>query len=438
MEFSGELRAEGQLAAALLERVERRAVGQHRRARLEALRAAGRASRAWLRETGALKHTDARLRARLALRAADVDATSWRPYEFADASLGESATPKLCQLHAPAAAAAAAAADAGLVEGMRGLLRERLHAAMEALLATPVDDVRAAVADADAAAQVLDIMDDEGPADPRAAGGGDDDGGATAIYADGAALPAALSRALEAIEDERVAAEVRLWAADGVSDRGREEATAGGAAADVDEEADDAAAVEALEVQAWLELDALSTRLGYASVPMELLGLLPPPPAAGWPLEFAQVGAAAPHHERQRARTRSHARARRHATVVCGSHAAHLPPSCTVHLSRHTRHTRLASLPSQARAAFREGSRAELQESLDWPMELRTSARYTPTDSAYPALRRASRFSYAIWAVLAASADGVALQPVLEAEGTCERLRMALLRMRELSSRLEG
>ena len=193
---------------------------------------------------------------------------------------------------------------------------------------------------------------------------------------------------------------------------------------------DDAAAVEALEVQAWLELDALSARLGYASVPLELLGLLPPPPAAGWPLEFAQVGA-----RRAAPRASTSQGTRRHATVTCGSRAAHLPPSCTVHLSRHTRHKRHASLPSQARATFREGSRAELQESLDWPMELRTSARYTPTDSAYPALRRASRFSYAIWAVLAASADGVALQRVRVAADGAASDAIAIVRQRRESRR---
>ena len=188
--------------------------------------------------------------------------------------------------------------------------------------------------------------------------------------------------------------------------------------------------MEALEVQAWLELDALSARLGYASVPLELLGLLPPPPAAGWPLEFAQVGA-----RRAAPRASTSQGTRRHATVTCGSRAAHLPPSCTVHLSRHTRHKRHASLPSQARATFREGSRAELQESLDWPMELRTSARYTPTDSAYPALRRASRFSYAIWAVLAASADGVALQRVRVAADGAASDAIAIVRQRRESRR---
>jgi hypothetical protein len=104
--------------------------------------------------------------------------------------------------------------------------------------------------------------------------------------------------------------------------------------------------------------------------------LLPPPPTSGWPLEFAQQ-----------------------------------------------------------RAAYRHSARAELDAKLageGWPAELSPVGQATLVlaDDAYPALRRATRLSYAIWAVISAD-DPV--QPVLEAMGTSERLRMALLRMRDLA-----
>ena len=93
-------------------------------------------------------------------------------------------------------------------------------------------------------------------------------------------------------------------------------------------------------------------------------------------------------------------------------------------------------VPWQARAAFREGQKAELQAALEWPVELQTASAYTPAADAYPPRRRATRFSYAIWAVI--SPEGEELQPVLEAEGASERLRLALLRMRDLAGRLES
>ena len=113
------------------------------------------------------------------------------------------------------------------------------------------------------------------------------------------------------------------------------------------------------------------------SVPLELLGLLPPAPAAGWPAEFAQ-----------------------------------------------------------AAVADIEAQRAKLQTSLNGPAEAHADARFTPADGEhYPTLRRCTRFSYAIWAVISPADESH--QPVLEAVGTCERLRMAQLRMRTLSGQLE-
>ena len=50
-----------------------------------------------------------------------------------------------------------------------------------------------------------------------------------------------------------------------------------------------------------------------------------------------------------------------------------------------------------------------------------------------PSGRRATRLSYAIWAVLAP--EGSPLQRVLEVTSTAERLRFAILRMRLLTGR---
>ena len=75
------------------------------------------------------------------------------------------------------------------------------------------------------------------------------------------------------------------------------DSAAEGSAAEGSVDAADAVAAEAaqqlktLEVQTWLELDAflraIEKRNGALPVPAQLLGLLPPPPRAGWPSEFA-------------------------------------------------------------------------------------------------------------------------------------------------------
>ena len=59
-----------------------------------------------------------------------------------------------------------------------------------------------------------------------------------------------------------------------------------------------------------------------------------------------------------------------------------------------------------------------------------------PYDHAlYPARRRAQRLSYAIWAVI--GSDGSELQPLVEAQSTCDRLRLALRRMRDVAAQLK-
>ena len=60
---------------------------------------------------------------------------------------------------------------------------------------------------------------------------------------------------------------------------------------------------------------------------------------------------------------------------------------------------------------------------------------YVPVDhSVYPSRRRAQRLSWAVWGVIAG--QGVELQPLLDASSTSDRLRMALLRMRDVMKQI--
>ena len=68
----------------------------HRVGVAQVLRASGRASRAWLWQTRALGATDAPLRRRMALAHAAAEEVHWRPFEFANASIGLVPMPPLC------------------------------------------------------------------------------------------------------------------------------------------------------------------------------------------------------------------------------------------------------------------------------------------------------------------------------------------------------
>ena len=132
----------------------------------------------------------------------------------------------------------------------------------------------------------------------------------------------------------------------------------------------------------WLELDDLlktlaNLRKQAAPVPSQLLGLLPPPPAAGWPKTFGLVAV-----QKQ--------------------------------------------LDERYRGALAEGEGAAAASV--WS--------YVPYDHAvYPARRRAQRLSFAIWAVI--GGDGSELQPLVEAESASDRLRLALRRMRDVAAQLK-
>jgi len=112
-------------------------------------------------------------------------------------------------------------------------------------------------------------------------------------------------------------------------------------------------------------------------VPAQLLSLLPPPPRAGWPAEFAL----------------------RHEVV-----------------------------------GLRE--RAAAQRAMDMFNPLDDPEPYVPWSELWPARRRAQRLSFAIW--LAIREQNRDLQLVLETASTADRLRLALCRLRELREQVKG
>ena len=88
-------------------------------------------------------------------------------------------------------------------------------------------------------------------------------------------------------------------------------------------------------------------------------------------------------------------------------------------------------------------------EPAGWPDDFqlkRVSAKFgtliESVDEGYPARKRAERLSWMIWSVIGDqkvgvnSFEGSPYQPLIEAESSAERLRMALLRLRELRNML--
>ncbi len=162
-------------------------------------------------------------------------------------------------------------------------------------------------------------------------------------------------------------------------------------------EAEEAQTLAALEQQVWMQLDAflraLATRKdGALPVPAQLLSLLPPPPAEGWPEGFVLHRVALALEEQAAAAA---------ATAAAAAAAA---PGASAH------------------AEGDDPSRAESPPDLE---------PFVPCDhTLYPARRRAQRLSNSIWLLIGdESAD---LQPALEARSTSERMRLALERIREM------
>ena len=292
--------------------------------------ACARRARGFLRTSGVTAPRRA-LQQRLLMAAAAAEEAHWREYEHANLSLSIHQT-----LSLPDAAVGESTwrGEAGAIEA--------------ALRLTPMPPCGRDAAEAAAG-------EDAGSAAAAAAAEAADE-----AYRRSPQVLAALDRALGSEADGD--------GGDGDGDGGGGDGGDGG---------DEGREMAGLEVQVWVELDALLATLqrrgAEPAVPTQLLGLLPPPPAVGWPVGFELARVAAPLRER-------------------------------------------------FEAAQSEG------------MAAASLYAYVPHDRTYPARRRAQRLSYAIWAVVGGA--GVDLQPLLEAPSTSERLRLALLRMRAVAEQL--
>ena len=187
------------------------------------------------------------------------------------------------------------------------------------------------------------------------------------------AIRTALTDAIDATEGVEAALELTLTP---------DQAVEVDASAGLDEQAE----LAALEVQLWLELDAFLRALAARSgggmpAPAQVLSLLPPPPAAGWPDEFLLEDVVAKLREQ--------------------------------------------AASQRAMAMFNPSVADEIEPFVPCSREL------------YPPRRRAQRLSFAVW-VLIAGGDNELLQRALEAPSTADRMRMAMLRLRELRAQLEA
>ena len=144
------------------------------------------------------------------------------------------------------------------------------------------------------------------------------------------------------------------------------------------------------------ELQRLTSDLRETTVPVpsQLLGLLPPPPAAGWPDTF-QLG-----------RIRS----------------------------------RLKDKYRELEPYFQLA--AQGKDEAGSPAATRAQS-YVPADPAYSPRKRAERLSWLIWVLIGDqkvgvnSFEGSPYQALVEADGTAERLRLALRKMREVKEALK-
>ena len=120
--------------------------------------------------------------------------------------------------------------------------------------------------------------------------------------------------------------------------------------------------------------------------PIQLLGLLPPTPETGWPSTFALQRVL---DELNQAET--------------------------------------------ARRLWTEELVDVLGPAPTPPADSETSE-YVRVDARYPARRRAQRLSYSVWQVIASYVEGLELTPVLEVPSVADRLRLALIRLRDLTA----
>ena len=162
-------------------------------------------------------------------------------------------------------------------------------------------------------------------------------------------------------------------------------------AEEAEAEAAEAEALALLEVQVWVELDDLLQKLRSLAAsnpqsvptPTYMLGMLPPPPATGWPESFKLQ-------------------------------------------------------------AIADRKRVEYEAELGKPVVGLRKQSYVPVDERYPSRRRAERLSWVVWEMIGDqrigvnSLEGTPYQALIEVEGTAERLRLALLKTREIKERLRN
>ena len=311
-------------------------------------------------------------RRRMVMAAAVAEELCWREYEnLGDVELdGVTLPPALCMFDTSVGVAADAAARE---EGAVAAAMAAVVANAAAVAATGDDDA----AEGGAALSPLSDADDGGSAD------------ATGAATEAAGGPSGWDELCTSC-DPLLAALVEATASTpcGMSDAA---AIAREIALEEEEAAEEARALEQLEVQVWVELDALLRGLarvaGSASMPApsQLLGLLPDPPRPhGWPDDFAL----------QR---------------------------IVVELRKH--------------AARRRGRAAPLDAPQSADAQLGPEPYIEHARECYPPRRRATRLSYQLWPLI--REEGLRLQPALdECPSTAERLRMALLRLRQLQARI--
>lgn len=332
----------------------------------EALRAAARVSQRFLMRTGAGSAVASMfVRQRMAAAAAAAEASSWLAYEALQLSVDASGSlAPLNQLNASAAAECSADAPSEVQTALSEVMMPP---------SGPSGQLEDALYDGSVASQWLDEA---------------------IAHVTEAAEGWGASNRTDETERAGPGETGEVGAVRGPRDAG-EVGDAGDAALD-EAASEDEALLAQLEIQVWLELNELLALLGreVASVPVptQLLGILPPPPAGGWPEDFVLSSVATTLADKYKTEVRTEADA------AMGANEAN---------------------------AVRPRS-------------------YVPLDTRYPPRKRAERLSWAVWAVIGDQKVGVnsfggsPYQVLLEADGTAERLRLARAKLREIKGRLEG
>ena len=189
----------------------------------------------------------------------------------------------------------------------------------------------------------------------------------------------------------------------------------GEGAAAADEDDDQLIVLHAIEVQIWLEVDFLLKAIdGEDMLPPQLIALLPPAPGAGWPPDFCVAD-----EKRRVDALYAQALEEFHDAAGARGAAGGVVGADTPVLN--------GLDDSESGPTARPSGETELEAA--WA--------YVPADKQYPPRLRATRLSWLIWDMIGSESDEDdkwPLQDVLEAHSTADRLRMALLRLRELTA----